>query len=112
MSKHIFELREELAKRKNFIMFNWDPSHRNVLADKNARKEQKEGKSYFNDVLETVQWIFKNVGYGKHFEEYLSICKDLNIDPRAPILFSDTRFPQFSYNTLRNFLKVHVVKCR
>ena len=109
VAKHIFELREDLQKRKNFIMFNWDPSHRNALADKDARKEQKEGRrSYFNEVLETVQWTFKNVGYGKHFEEYLEICKELNIDPRAPITFSDTRFPQFSYNTLRNFLQVYV----
>ena len=108
VAKHIFELREHLTKKKNFIMFNWDPSHRNALADKDARKEQKQERSYFNDVLETVQWIFKNVGYGKHFEEYLAICKELNIDPRAPILFSDTRFPQFSYNTLRNFLQVYV----
>ena len=36
--KNIFELREDLQKRKNFIMFNWDPSHRNALADKDARK--------------------------------------------------------------------------
>ena len=108
IAKHIFEIREDLQKRKNFITFNWDPSHRNALADKDARKEQKEGRSYFNEVLETVQWTFKNVGYGKHFEEYLEICKELNIDPRAPITFSDTRFPQFSYNTLRNFLQVYV----
>ena len=108
VAKHIFELRENLQKRKDFIMFNWDPSHRNALADKDARKEQKEEKSYFNEVLETVQWTFKNVGYGKHFEEYLAICKELDIDARAPITFSDTRFPQFSYNTLRNFLQVYV----
>ena len=108
VKKHIFELRKDLIKRKDFILFNWDPSHRNALADKDARKEQKEEKSYFNEVLETVQWTFRNIGYGKHFEEYLAICEELNINPRAPILFSDTRFPQFSYNTLRNFLQVYV----
>ena len=105
VKKHFFELRKDLVKRKDFLLFNWDPSHRNALADKDARKEQENQKSYFNDVLHTVQWSFRHIGYGKHFEEYLAICKELEIDPRAPIT-SDTSFPQFSYNTLRNFLQV------
>ena len=108
LSKHVFELRENLKNRVEFIVFNWDPSHRNALADKDARKEHKEDKSYFNEVLDTVQWVFKNIGYGKHYEEYLMLCDELDIDPRAPITFSDTRFPQFSYNTLRNFLQVYI----
>ena len=106
VKKHFFELRKDLVKRKRFLLFNWDPSHRNALADKDARKEVEGQQSYFSDVLQTVQWTFKHIGYGKHYEEYLAICEELNIDPRAPITFSDTRFPQFSYNTLRNFLKV------
>ena len=36
------------------------------------------------------------------------LCDELDIDPRTPITFSDTRFPQFSYNTLRNFLQVYI----
>ena len=106
VEKHVYNLRKDLAKKKNFLLFNWDPSHRNALADKDARKEQKNQNSYFNDVLQTVQWCFKHIGYGKNFEEYLALCKELDINPRAPITFSDTRFPQFSYNTLLNFLQV------
>ena len=106
VEKHIYALRRDLVKKKNFLLFNWDPSHRNALADKDACKEQKNQNSYFNDVLQTVQWTFKHMGYGKHFEEYLALCQELGINPRAPITFSDTRFPQFSYNTLRNFLQV------
>ena len=63
IKKHIFKQRQSLQKRKRFILFYWDPSHRNALADKDARKEQKQEQSYFNEVLETVQWVFKNVGY-------------------------------------------------
>ena len=111
VEKHFYELRKDLVKRKEFLLFSWDPSQRNALADKDARKEQEDQKSYFNDVLETVQWSFRHIGYGKHFEEYLSICSELDINPRAPITFSDTRFPQFSYNTLRNFLQVNFLVC-
>ena len=106
MERHFYDLRKDLTKRKNFLIFNWDPSHRNALADKDARNVEEGQQSYFSEVLQTVQWTFKHIGYGKHYEEYLSICEELDIDPRAPITFSDTRFPQFSYNTLRNFLKV------
>ena len=56
VEKHIFELRQDLVKRKKFLLFNWDPSHRNALADKEGQK------SYFDEVLETVQWIFKHIG--------------------------------------------------
>ena len=107
IKKHVFEQRKELELREEFLLFNWDPAHRNALGDKDARDESS-GIKFFNDTLLTIQWIFKHVGYGKHYEEYLVLCKDLNIDPRAPITFSDTRFPQFSYNTLRNFLQVYV----
>ena len=106
VERHFYDLRKDLTKRKNFLIFNWDPSHRNALADKDARNVEEGQQSYFSEVLQTVQWTFKHIGYGKHYEEYLSICEELDIDPRAPITFSDTRFPQFSYNTLRNFLKV------
>ena len=106
VERHFYDLRKDLTKRKNFLIFNWDPSHRNALADKDARSVEEGQQSYFSEVSQTVQWTFKHIGYGKHYEEYLSICAELDIDPRAPITFSDTRFPQFSYNTLRNFLKV------
>ena len=106
VERHFYDLRKDLTKRKNFLIFNWDPSHRNALTDKDARSVEEGQQSYFSEVLQTVQWTFKHIGYGKHYEEYLSICAEHDIDPRAPITFSDTRFPQFSYNTLRNFLKV------
>ena len=104
VGKHFYELRKDLQRRTKILLFNWDPSQRNALADKDARRSQDYRESYFNNVLETMQWGFKHIGYGKHFEEYLAICEELNINPRAPLTFSDTRFPQFSYNTLRNFL--------
>ena len=71
MEKHFFELRRDLEKRKRFLLFNWDPSHRNALADKDARKEQDGQKSYFNEVLETVQWTFKHIGMLKYSNEIL-----------------------------------------
>ena len=108
IKKHFFEIRKDLQKRKSFLIYNWDPFHRNNLADKDARKEEREESSYFNESLDTVQWVLKNIGYGNHFEEYLAVCEELGIDPRAPTIFSDTRFPQFSYNTLRNFLECFI----
>ena len=107
VKRHVFEQRPELELRKEFLLFNWDLAHRNALGDKDARSESSV-IMFFNDKLSTIQWIFKHVGYGKHYEEYLVLCKDLGIDSRAPLTFSDTRFPQFSYKTLRNFLQVYV----
>ena len=82
IKKHVFEQREELEHREEFLLFNWDPAHRNALGDKDARDESS-GIKFFNDALLTIQWIFKHVGYGKHYEEYLVLCKDLNIDPQS-----------------------------
>ena len=46
--KYIYALRRDLVKKKNFLLFNWDPSHTNALADKDARPERaKKSKQLF-----------------------------------------------------------------
>jgi hypothetical protein len=90
-------------------MFNWDPAHVNNLGDKDARRTPKdEEKSNFKKTLDTIQWSFNHVTYGKKCEQYLKFCEANNIDHRALLEFSDTRFLQYCYYALRNFLAVYV----
>ena len=58
--------------------------------------------------MDAIQWCFHRVTYGKNYEEYLAFCEENNVNPRAPMAFSDTRFPQYCYYVLRNFLEVYV----
>ena len=49
--------------------------------------------------------INKHVMYGKHNLELEAILKSIGItDKNKPLAFSDTRFPQYAYFVLRNFI--------
>ena len=104
IKKHFYLLRPEFNQLKDWVMFNWDPAHINNLGDKDARKQLKDHeKSNFQVALDAVQWAFHHITYGKHYEEYLEFCKENSINPRSPLSFSETQFPQYCYFVLRNF---------
>ena len=66
-------------------------------------KQKKAGS--LTEVFELVQKINKHVLYGKHNLELEAILKDIRItDKNKPLTFSDTRFPQYAYFVLRNFI--------
>ena len=91
-------MRSEFVKLQKWIIFNCDPSHVNNLGDKDARKVPAgEEKSNFQKVLDVVQWCFHHITYGKNYEDYLDFCEENKFNPRAPLAFSYTRFPQYCY---------------
>ena len=108
IKKHLESLVPEFKDQEKWILFSWDPAHRIALASNDASKDNKDGskkEGSLKDVFELVQKINKHVGYGKHNLELETILKDLGItDKNKPLTFSDTRFPQFAYFVLRNFL--------
>ena len=56
-------------------------------------------------VFDLVQKLNKHVSYGMHNLELESILKELGITSQnKPLTFSDTRFAQYAYFALRNFL--------
>ena len=56
-------------------------------------------------MINLVQKMNKHVKYGKHNIELEDELNALNItDKNKPLSFSDTRFPQYAYFVLRNFV--------
>ena len=108
IKKHFQNLEPDFKDKEKWIIFSWDPAHRIALASNDASKDNKDGskkEGSLKDVFELVQKINKHVGYGKHNLELETILKGLGItDKNKPLTFSDTRFPQFAYFVLRNFL--------
>jgi hypothetical protein len=108
IKKHLENLVIEFQDQENWLMFSWDPSHRIALASNDASKDNTDGskkEGSLKDVFDLVQTINKHVGYGKHNLELETILKSLGInDKNKPLTFSDTRFPQYAYFVLRNFI--------
>jgi len=90
----------------NWLLFSWDPANKLSLGDHDARKNNKDGtkqEGSLSDVLDQVKAMFRHVSYGKHYEEYVSICKEFGLTVHnAPLTFSDTRFAQYTFFVLRN----------
>ena len=108
IKKHLQSLVPEFKDQEKWLMFSWDPSHRIALASNDASKNNTDGskaEGSLKDVFDLVQTINKHVGYGKHNLELETILKSLGIsDKNKPLTFSDTRFPQYAYFVLRNFI--------
>ena len=106
IKKHFLELRKGFEDQMNWLLFSWDPAHKLSLGDHDARKNDKDGtkqEGSLSDVLDQVKAMFTHVSYGKHYEEYVSICKELGLTVNnAPLTFSDTRFAQYTFFVLRN----------
>ena len=108
VKNHIINLRRVLADKINWIIFSWDPAHRLNLASNDATKDNKDDskkEGSLSDVINLVQKMNKHVKYGKHNIELEDELNALNItDKNKPLSFSDTRFPQYAYFVLRNFV--------
>ena len=89
-------------------MFSHDPAHRINLGSYDATKDNPDGTKKEESLQETfdlVQKINKHVTYGKHNLELEKILRDIGINYKnKPLTFSDTRFPQYAYFVLRNFI--------
>ena len=108
IKEHFRNLRKGFNDKIEWLLFHHDSAHRIALASNDALKDNKDGtkaEGSLSDVFDLVQTINKHVAYGKHNEELEEILKDLGItDKNKPLTFSDTRFPQFAYFVLRNFV--------
>ena len=108
IKKHLQSLVPEFKDQEKWLTFSWDPSHRIALASNDASKNNTDGsksEGSLKDVFDLVQTINKHVGYGKHNLELETILKSMGIsDKNKPLTFSDTRFPQYAYFVLRNFI--------
>ena len=108
IKKHLQTLVPDFKDQENWLQFSWDPAHRIALASNDATKNNADGtktEGSLKDVFDLVQTINKHVSYGKHNLELESILESLGItDKNKPLTFSDTRFPQYAYFVLRNFL--------
>ncbi len=105
---HFMQLREGFKDKKEWLKFYHDPAHRINLASNDASKDNTDdthAEGSLSEVTKLVQKVNKHVGYGKHNLELEMILKDMGInDKNKPLTFSDTRFPQFAYFVLRNFV--------
>ena len=108
IKKHIMELRRGFRDKTEWLLFSHDPAHRINLGSNDATKDNKDGsriEGSLQDTFELVQNINKHVTYGKHNLELEALLKDLGITSQnKPLKFSDTRFPQYAYFVLRNFI--------
>ena len=104
--KHFMELRQGLKEKSDWLMFHHDPAHRINLASNDASKDMKDGTHIPGSLSEVM--ANKHVSYGKHNLELETLLKDIGIkDRNKPLTFSDTRFPQYAYYVLRNFVNTY-----
>ena len=91
----------QLPDRVNYI---WDAAHLLQLADKDMRKNIE----WTNDVCSDIGAILSKFSFGKNFEEAINKAHKLNIDFKAPLWFSDTRFAPYAHTVFNNFLQNYV----
>ena len=108
IKKHMMDLHKGFKDKSEWILFSHDPAHRINLGSNDATKDNPDGtkkEGSLKDIFDLVQKINKHVLYGKHNLELEAILKDIGItDKNKPLTFSDTRFPQYAYFVLRNFI--------
>lgn len=108
IKKHMNDLRRGLKDKSEWILFSHDPAHRINLSANDATKDNPDGtrrEGSLQEIFDLVQRINKHVTYGKHNLELEAILRDIGInDKNRPLTFSDTRFPQYAYFVLRNFI--------
>lgn len=92
-------LKDMLGLSSN-VPFVWDPAHILQLADKDMR----EKVPWIEDVCKDMADILSKFAYGKLFEAALDKAREMDIDLKAPLWFSNTRFAAYAHNVFQHFV--------
>ena len=87
------------------VGFEWDLAHILQLADKDTRKEIK----WIDDICRDIAAVLSKFSFGKAFEAAVDKARELGVDLKSPLWFSDTRFAAFAYTVFKNFLDNYAV---
>ena len=81
---------------------DWDALHKSGVAEKHARKEDE--CNWVNEIVDVGATCFKDINFGKAYEEALEIAEAIDIEFEKPKFHSDTRFANHGSKVLKSFL--------
>lgn len=98
------KLKEKPNLDENFG-FTWDPAHLLQLADKDTIKEC----AWIHETCNSISAILSKFSFGKTFEQAIDKARELQLDFKAPLWFSETRFAAYAHGVLKNFIENYQV---
>jgi hypothetical protein len=85
--KHLNDIMEV---KDDDVQSDWDALHKSGVAEKRARQEEEN--NWVNEVVSLGSTCFKDINFGKSYEEALEIAEAIDVDFEKPKFHSDTRF--------------------
>ena len=87
------------------VGFTWDLAHLLQLADKDTRKEC----AWIEETCNSISAILSKFSFGKTFEEAIDKARELDLEFKAPLWFSETRFAAYAHLVFKNFIENYQV---
>ncbi|XP_071841669.1 uncharacterized protein [Apostichopus japonicus] len=101
------KLKENLNLDENFGL-TWDPAHLLQLADMDTRKEC----AWIDETCNSISAILSKFSFSKTFEQAIDKARELQLDFKAPLWFSETRFAAYAHGVFENFIENYQVVCQ
>ena len=97
--KHLNEIMEV---KDEDTQNDWDALHKSGVAEKHARKEEEN--NWVNEIVAVGSTCFRDINFGKSYEEALEIAEAIDIDFEKPKFHSDTRFANHGSKVFKSLL--------
>ena len=91
--KHLEEIMKVNSKD---TQNDWDALHKSGVGEKKARKEEEN--NWVNEIVATGSTCFKDINFGKSYEEALEIAEAIDVDFEKPKFHSSILLDIFKYS--------------
>lgn len=89
-----------LLNLDNNVNFGWDWAHKLQLCETHAQKSNL----WIEPVCDVINEVLKKFSFGKCFEKALEIASNMDVDLKALLWWSNTRFAAYENLMFENFL--------